>query len=66
VNKNANYYSAIAEHALENNHIIDWNDNQIVATDTRDKNRDMLEMIYIKKFIDSCVNRQVESEALLI
>jgi Reverse transcriptase (RNA-dependent DNA polymerase) len=64
VNKNANYYSAIAEHALDNNHSIDWNNYQIVATDTRDKNREILEMIYIKKFKDSCVNRQVESEAL--
>jgi hypothetical protein len=37
---------------------------QIVATDTRDKNMEILEMIYIKKFKDSCVNHQVESEAL--
>jgi hypothetical protein len=53
VNKNANYYSPIADS-------IDWNNYQIVTTDTRDKNREILEMIYIKNFKDLCES-QIES-----
>jgi hypothetical protein len=61
VNSRNSDYSALAEHAVKSGHNIDWVNFNVVTTDTRLRNRQILEMMYIKKFENSCLNRQTDS-----
>jgi Reverse transcriptase (RNA-dependent DNA polymerase) len=62
-NKNKDH-SALAEHAIDSKHNIDWLNYNVVKTENKLKTRQFLEMINIKKFKDKCMNRQIESQDL--
>jgi hypothetical protein len=57
-------HSALAEHAIDNQHSIDWINYDIVTNENRLKARQVLEMINIKRFKEKCMNRQIESQNL--
>jgi hypothetical protein len=55
-------YSALVKHGLENPlHDIDFDGVRVIDRETRQKRREVLEMLHIPENIDSCMNTGTDS-----
>jgi hypothetical protein len=55
-------YSALVKHGLENPlHDIDFDGVRVIDRETRQKRREVLEMLHIAENIDSCMNTRTDS-----
>lgn len=58
-----NKHSALCDHVINTEHVVNWDDVEIIHRENRQHKRDVLEMIYIKK-TPNTINKQIECKFL--
>lgn len=63
IRKKNNKHSALCEHVINTEHVVNWDDVEIIHRESKQRNRDVMEMIYIKK-TPNTINKQAECKYL--
>ena len=63
IRKKNNKHSALCDHVINTEHVVNWDDVEIIHRESKQRNRDVMEMIYIKKTRNT-INKQVECKYL--
>lgn len=58
-----NKHSALCDHVINTEHVVNWEDVEVLHRESNQKNRDVMEMIYIKT-TPNTINKQIECKYL--
>ncbi|EZA53499.1 hypothetical protein X777_07304 [Ooceraea biroi] len=63
IKKDVNNYNVVSKHRVENEHEFDWTNTKILHQEKNNRKREIAEMIYIKRHLNS-INLKKNTEGL--